>query len=253
LVLRGCYASQEFLAAWPELAPEGFRCRLPSVPGRRHRRTPAPRARGRHAKNYAVPHKRPSPAPRARGRHPKGAGLSDRQIAEYVGVDHKTVAKCRAELEATGELPQSTIRTGLDGRTTDTSNIGGGAGKLTIYRPSVRHTSGSRRRWKSSAPGGAAHKRDIHSAWPSPRSAGASASTCLGMAGKVASGLRRCQRGKGCTWNRVLWRIRPLGSLSRRNWLRRIAPYAFRRSMPCFQVALESRPTALAVPASCRS
>ena len=60
--------------------------------------------------------------------HPKGAGLSDRQIAEHVGVDHKTVAKCRAELEATGELPQSTIRTGLDGRTTDTSNIGGAAG-----------------------------------------------------------------------------------------------------------------------------
>ncbi len=40
-------------------------------------------------------------------------GKSDRAIAEKVGVDHKTVSKHRNSL--TGEIPQSTSRTGLDG------------------------------------------------------------------------------------------------------------------------------------------
>jgi hypothetical protein len=47
---------------------------------------------------------------------------SDREIGRQVGVDHKTVAKVRADL--TGEIPQSTIRTGGDGRTIDTAKIG---------------------------------------------------------------------------------------------------------------------------------
>jgi hypothetical protein len=43
------------------------------------------------------------------------AGMSDRAIADEIGVDHKTVAKARA---ATGEnSPVDTPRTGLDGRT----------------------------------------------------------------------------------------------------------------------------------------
>jgi hypothetical protein len=58
--------------------------------------------------------------------HPKGAELSDRNIAEHVGVDHKTVANVRREKQLTGEIPQSTFRTGQDGRTINTARIGFG-------------------------------------------------------------------------------------------------------------------------------
>lgn len=57
-------------------------------------------------------------------KHPKGTGQSDSQIAQHVGVDHKTVAAWRAKLEATWEIPKSPKRTGRDGRTTNTSKIG---------------------------------------------------------------------------------------------------------------------------------
>ena len=57
-------------------------------------------------------------------KHPEGAGLSDAQIAEHVGVTDKTVAKYRREVEGTPEIPESTVRTGRDGRTTNTANIG---------------------------------------------------------------------------------------------------------------------------------
>jgi len=50
--------------------------------------------------------------------------LSDGALGEHVGVDPKTVAKYRAELAATPEIPESTERTGLDGRKTDTAKIG---------------------------------------------------------------------------------------------------------------------------------
>ena len=60
-------------------------------------------------------------------RHPNGAKMSDHQIAEHVGVDHKTVSAWRAELESTREIPQSEKRTGRDGRTINTSKIGRGA------------------------------------------------------------------------------------------------------------------------------
>jgi transposase len=55
--------------------------------------------------------------------HPNAEGKSDGQIAKHVGVSDRTVAKYRAEL--TPKLSESTKRTGRDGRTTDTSNIGG--------------------------------------------------------------------------------------------------------------------------------
>ena len=49
---------------------------------------------------------------------------SDREISRRCGVDHKTVGAVRAQLQTTGEIPQSDQRTGADGRVTNTANIG---------------------------------------------------------------------------------------------------------------------------------
>lgn len=57
-------------------------------------------------------------------KHPKGAELSDGQIAEHVGVHLNTVAKYRAELTADGTTTNCVSRTGRDGRTINTANIG---------------------------------------------------------------------------------------------------------------------------------
>ena len=54
--------------------------------------------------------------------------LSDRAIADHVGVDHETVRKYRAVAASTGEIRQSAERTGKDGRTINTANIGKAAG-----------------------------------------------------------------------------------------------------------------------------
>jgi hypothetical protein len=53
----------------------------------------------------------------------RGAELSDRAIAEHVRVDHKTVGAVRREMEAAGEIPQITSRTGRDGRVMETGGI----------------------------------------------------------------------------------------------------------------------------------
>ena len=50
--------------------------------------------------------------------------MSNVQIAEHVGVSKDTVAKYRTELEATCEISKSETRTGRDGRTINTANIG---------------------------------------------------------------------------------------------------------------------------------
>jgi hypothetical protein len=55
--------------------------------------------------------------------------LSDRQIADHVGVHFDTVAKYRAELKASGTIGNSDSRTGRDGRTINTANIGKAAGE----------------------------------------------------------------------------------------------------------------------------
>lgn len=62
-------------------------------------------------------------------RHPSGAGLSDSQIAEHLGINHTTVSKYRKELESTCEIASQTERTGRDGRTISTANIGKTNGK----------------------------------------------------------------------------------------------------------------------------
>lgn len=58
-------------------------------------------------------------AVRAALMHPKGASQSDRQIANYVGVVHSTVAKYRQQLmlESGGQIGHLTKRTGRDGKT----------------------------------------------------------------------------------------------------------------------------------------
>mgnify|MGYP000939282244 FL=1 len=52
------------------------------------------------------------------------AAWSDSEIARRCAVDHKTVGNIRKELAATWEIPKSTARTGADGRTINTTNIG---------------------------------------------------------------------------------------------------------------------------------
>jgi transposase-like protein len=50
-------------------------------------------------------------------RHEKGVKMSDRQIAEHIGVDKNTVASVRRELEAVGEIHHHGNRQGKDGKT----------------------------------------------------------------------------------------------------------------------------------------
>jgi hypothetical protein len=59
-------------------------------------------------------------------RHPCGVGMSDGQIAEHVGVSQAMVSKHRRELCATQKDFESAPRTGRDGRTINTANIGKG-------------------------------------------------------------------------------------------------------------------------------
>ena len=42
--------------------------------------------------------------------HPNARGMSDRQIARHVGVDHKTVGRVRRELEAAGEFHEPDLQ-----------------------------------------------------------------------------------------------------------------------------------------------
>ena len=56
--------------------------------------------------------------------HENGVGKSNRSIAEHVGVHEKSVRNIRQELELTSEIPVSTSRTGMDGRTYNVANIG---------------------------------------------------------------------------------------------------------------------------------
>ena len=56
--------------------------------------------------------------------HPRGERLSNCEIAAHCGVDEKTVRKYREECGLTSENPKSRPRTGRDGRTINTTNIG---------------------------------------------------------------------------------------------------------------------------------
>ena len=80
--------------------------------------------------------------------HPKGLNMSDRSIADYVGVDHKTVASVRREKEMAGEIPQSTYRTGQDGRTINTAGI-------NAFRPNIPAGTSRIKFGKKTIPAGA--------------------------------------------------------------------------------------------------
>ena len=59
-------------------------------------------------------------------------------MAEHVGVSDPFVGKLRKGLEEDGSLSIVDSRTGRDGRTTDTTNIGGGG-----YHPKTIAASGT--------------------------------------------------------------------------------------------------------------
>lgn len=54
-----------------------------------------------------------------------GTDKSDREIARHIGCSPTTVGKYREEMESLSNLDSQPERTGADGRTIDTSNIGG--------------------------------------------------------------------------------------------------------------------------------
>ncbi len=57
-------------------------------------------------------------------RHPKAVGMSDELIATHVGVSSRTVLRYRHALMTLSQVKQPPNRTGRDGRTINTSNIG---------------------------------------------------------------------------------------------------------------------------------
>lgn len=61
--------------------------------------------------------------------HPKAGGMSNGEIADHCGVSEKTIRNHR---EPTSENPKSTPRTGRDGRTINTANIGKGRKTRTV-------------------------------------------------------------------------------------------------------------------------
>ena len=61
---------------------------------------------------------------RAALRHPNAAEMSNSVLAAHLGVTDKSVAKYRQQMERTSEIPKSATRTGADGRTINTANIG---------------------------------------------------------------------------------------------------------------------------------
>ena len=77
-------------------------------------------------------------AVRAALSHAKGPALSDRQISEHVGVHYNTVVKYRQKLQGAGTITNCDSRTGRDGRTIETANIGRKPRRVANGKPS-RH------------------------------------------------------------------------------------------------------------------
>ena len=56
--------------------------------------------------------------------HPKAVTLSDQQLSNHCGVARSNVWNIRKEMESTCQIDKSATRTGRDGRTINTANIG---------------------------------------------------------------------------------------------------------------------------------
>jgi len=67
--------------------------------------------------------------------HSNGVNLSDRQIAKIAGVHHVTVGTVRQKMVLTGEINQSALRVGLDGRTINTAGINANRNKTGLPKP----------------------------------------------------------------------------------------------------------------------
>lgn len=61
---------------------------------------------------------------RAALQHKASQGMSDNALAKHLGVSDKTVTKYRVEMQSASEIPKLSNRTGIDGKTYDTTNIG---------------------------------------------------------------------------------------------------------------------------------
>ena len=70
-------------------------------------------------------------------RHAKAPTFSNREIARHIGVDEGTIRYYRTQMESTAEIPQSTTRTGADGRTINTAKIGSNQPRRTTLDSSV--------------------------------------------------------------------------------------------------------------------
>jgi hypothetical protein len=68
--------------------------------------------------------------------HPQGSVLSDRHIAEHIGVHHSTISKLRKELSPSVDYPQKEKRIGRDGRKFSTKSSGNTAGTQKSGKPS---------------------------------------------------------------------------------------------------------------------
>ena len=79
-------------------------------------------------------------AVRAAMEHPKSAQLSNRQLAEHCGVSEITIRRHRGQDQSTATMSQSTPRTGRDGRTINTANIGKPRGTV-VRRTAPRGTA----------------------------------------------------------------------------------------------------------------
>ena len=105
----------------------------------------------------------------------------------HVGVNDKTIAKYRAKLESTSQIAKSDERTGRDGRTINTANIGATA-------PVPSSDSSDDDSWPDEK-----STEDYMSDWNKPVEAFAKSITAIADTAPAGGWWRsfRCKRGRG--------------------------------------------------------